>query len=157
MRFWLMKSEPAVFSIEDLAQRPLKVEPWDGVRNYQARNFMREMQCADKAFFYHSNCKDVGIVGVMQIVKTAYVDESALDPNSPYYDPKSTAANPRWWRVDVEHVETFEQVISLQTLKTKAELADFQLVQRGNRLSILPVTPEQWAFIYQLGLGLFHQ
>jgi predicted RNA-binding protein with PUA-like domain len=114
---------------------------------------MREMQMAEKAFFYHSNCKDVGIVGVMHIVKTAYVDESAFDSNSPYYDPKSTAAHPRWWRVDVEHVETFEQVISLQTLKGKAELADFQLVQRGNRLSILPVTPEQWAFIYQLRSG----
>ena len=150
MRFWLMKSEPEVFSIDDLAQRPNQIEPWEGVRNYQARNFMREMEQGDLAFFYHSNCKEAGIVGVMKIAKTAYVDDSALDKNSAYFDPKSTLENPRWWRVDVQLVEKFARTITLHELKTKTELADFQLVQRGNRLSILPVTQTQWDFIQSL-------
>lgn len=150
MRFWLMKSEPDVFSIDDLAQRPNQTEPWEGVRNYQARNFMREMQQDDLAFFYHSNCKEAGIIGVMKIVKIAYVDDSAFDENSEYFDPKSTLENPRWWRVDVQLVEKFSRTLTLQALKTKIELADFQLVQRGNRLSILPVTQAQWDFIQAL-------
>lgn len=150
MRFWLMKSEPDVFSIDDLAQRPNQTEPWEGVRNYQARNFMREMQQDDLAFFYHSNCKEAGIIGVMKIVKIAYVDDSAFDENSEYFDLKSTLENPRWWRVDVQLVEKFSRTLTLQALKTKIELADFQLVQRGNRLSILPVTQAQWDFIQAL-------
>ena len=147
MRFWLMKSEPNVFSIDDLMQRSSQTEPWEGVRNYQARNFMREMELGDLAFFYHSNCKEAGIVGVMKIVKAAYVDDSAFDENSPYFDAKSTLEKPRWWRVDVQFVEKFEHTITLQALKTKTELADFQLVQRGNRLSILPMTNTQREFI----------
>lgn len=150
MRFWLMKSEPDVFSIDDLANRPNQIEPWEGVRNYQARNFMREMVQGDLAFFYHSNCKEAGIVGVMQIAKTAYVDDSAFDKKSPYFDEKSTFENPRWWRVDVQLVKKFSRVITLQELKTKTELSDFRLVQRGNRLSILPVSPTQWNFIESL-------
>lgn len=145
-----MKSEPNVFSIDDLIARPNQTEPWEGVRNYQARNFMREMEIDDLAFFYHSNCKDAGIVGVMKIVKTAYVDDSAFDENSPYFDVKSTPENPRWWRVDVQFVEKFEHTITLQELKNKTELADFQLVQRGNRLSILPVIKNQWDFIFAM-------
>ncbi len=147
MRFWLMKSEPNVFSIDDLIRRPNQTEPWEGVRNYQARNFMREMTEGDLAFFYHSNCNVAGIVGVMKIVKAAYVDDSAFDENSPYFDAKSSVEKPRWWRVDVQFIEKFEQSITLHKLKTKSELADFQLVQRGNRLSILPVTETQWEFI----------
>jgi predicted RNA-binding protein with PUA-like domain len=147
MRFWLMKSEPNVFSIDDLIARPNQIEPWEGVRNYQARNFMREMAEGDLVFFYHSNCKDAGIVGVMKIIKVAYVDDSSFNENSPYFDAKSTLENPRWWRVDVQFVEKFEQTITLHELKTKTELADFQLVQRGNRLSILPVTETQWELI----------
>jgi predicted RNA-binding protein with PUA-like domain len=147
MRFWLMKSEPNVFSIDDLIARPNQIEPWEGVRNYQARNFMREMAEGDLVFFYHSNCKDAGIVGVMKIVKVAYVDDSSFNENSPYFDAKSTLENPRWWRVDVQFVEKFEQTITLHELKIKTELADFQLVQRGNRLSILPVTETQWELI----------
>lgn len=150
MRFWLMKSEPDVFSIDDLANRPNQIEPWEGVRNYQARNFMREMVQGDLAFFYHSNCKETGIVGVMQIAKTAYVDDSSFDQNSPYFDAKSTLENPRWWRVDVQLVKKFSRTITLQELKTKIELCDFQLVQRGNRLSILPVSQTQWDFIQSL-------
>ena len=153
MSFWLMKSEPNVFSIDDLMQRPNQIEPWEGVRNYQARNFMREMEIDDLAFFYHSNCKEAGIVGVMKIVKKAYIDDSAFDENSPYFDAKSTLENPRWWRVDVQFVEKFTQTITLHELKTKIELADFQLVQRGNRLSILPVTEMQWQFITQTLYG----
>lgn len=148
-----MKSEPNVFSIDDLMQRPNQIEPWEGVRNYQARNFMREMEIDDLAFFYHSNCKEAGIVGVMKIVKKAYIDDSAFDENSPYFDAKSTLENPRWWRVDVQFVEKFTQTITLHELKTKIELADFQLVQRGNRLSILPVTEMQWQFITQTLYG----
>jgi predicted RNA-binding protein with PUA-like domain len=147
MRFWLMKSEPNVFSIDDLMERPNQTEPWEGVRNYQARNFMREMESGDLAFFYHSNCKEAGIVGVMKVVKTAYVDDSALDENSAYFDAKSTFEKPRWWLVDVQFVEKFERTITLQNLKTKVELVDFKLVQRGNRLSILPVMETQWDFI----------
>ncbi len=147
MRFWLMKSEPNVFSIDDLIARPNQSEPWEGVRNYQARNFMREMTEGDLAFFYHSNCKVAGIVGVMKIVKAAYIDDSAFDENSPYFDAKSTVENPRWWRVDVQFVEKFEHPITLHELKAQTELADFQLVQRGNRLSILPVSETQWKFI----------
>lgn len=150
MRFWLMKSEPDVFSIDDLANRLHQTEPWEGVRNYQARNFMREMELGDLAFFYHSNCKEAGIVGVMKIAKTAYIDDSAFDKNSPYFDEKSTFENPRWWRVDVQLVEKFSHTITLQELKTKIELSDFQLVQRGNRLSILPVSQAQWDFIQSL-------
>jgi predicted RNA-binding protein with PUA-like domain len=150
MRFWLMKSEPDVFSIDDLQNRLNQIEPWEGVRNYQARNFMREMGQGDLAFFYHSNCKEAGIVGVMKIAKAAYVDDSAFDENSEYFDPKSTAQNPRWWRVDVQLVEKFSRTITLHELKTKVELADFQLVQRGNRLSILPLTQMQWNFILSL-------
>jgi predicted RNA-binding protein with PUA-like domain len=142
-----MKSEPDVFSIDDLMQRPTKTEPWEGVRNYQARNFMREMQLDDRVFFYHSNCKAAGIVGVMKIVKNAYVDDSAYDSTSAYYDPKSTLENPRWWRVDVGFVEKFSRVITLHELKNLSALADFQLVQRGNRLSILPVSQTQWDII----------
>ncbi len=147
MRFWLMKSEPNVFSIDDLVQCPNQTEPWEGVRNYQARNFMREMECGDLAFFYHSNCKETGIVGVMKIVKAAYVDDSALDENSPYFDSKSSVEKPRWCCVDVQFVEKFKRTITLHELKANIELSDFQLVQRGNRLSILPVTDTQWAFI----------
>lgn len=150
MRFWLMKSEPNVFSIDDLARRPNQTEPWEGVRNYQARNFMREMQRDDLAFFYHSNCKETGIVGILKIIKSAYVDDSAFDENSPYFDSKSHLENPRWWRVDVQLVEKFERAITLQELKMKIELADFKLVQRGNRLSILPVTQAQWELICKL-------
>lgn len=150
MRFWLMKSEPNVFSIDDLEQCPNQTEPWEGVRNYQARNFMREMEQSDLAFFYHSNCKEVGIVGVMKIVKSAYIDDSSFDENGLYFDAKSTVEKPRWSRVDVQFFEKFKHTITLQDLKAKVELTDFQLVQRGNRLSILPVNVIQWNFIHSL-------
>jgi len=151
MNFWLMKSEPDVFGIDDLKARPNRTEHWDGVRNYQARNMMRDqMKKGDQAFFYHSNCKEPGIVGVMEIVRAAYPDDSSWNPNSPYYDAKSTPTHPRWFMVDVRYRRKIRRCITLQELKDYPELAALPLLRRGNRLSIMPVTPDQWHFI--LGL-----
>ena len=151
MKYWLMKSEPEAFGIDDLQTRPQKTEPWDGVRNYQARNFMRdEMQKGDLAFFYHSNCKPPGIAGIMQISKTAYPDFTAFDPESKYFDPKSDTENPRWFLVDVTFKKKFKQLISLDTLKQQHALADMQILRKGNRLSITPVTQQEWDAVLAL-------
>jgi predicted RNA-binding protein with PUA-like domain len=151
MRFWLMKSEPSAFSIEDLKRRPRATEHWDGVRNYQARNMLRdEMKKGDQAFFYHSSCAEPGIVGVMEIVREGYPDDSAWNPSDDHYDPKSTPAHPVWYMVDVHHLRTLRRCITLQELKRQPELADLALLKRGNRLSIMPVTPAQWRFILSL-------
>lgn len=152
MNYWLMKSEPDVFGIEDLKSRPKRVEPWDGIRNYQARNFMRDgMKKGDLAFFYHSNCKPPGIVGVMEIVKESYPDPTQFDPDSKYYDPKSDPDNPRWLLVDVRYKKSFKRMITLEELKADAaKLGEFKLIQRGNRLSIMPVTKAQWNRILKL-------
>ena len=156
MNYWLMKSEPETFGIEHLKQRPKKIEPWDGVRNYQARNMMRDdMQVGDKAFFYHSNCAEPGIVGIVEIVKAGYPDVTALDPESDYYDPKATPENPRWYRVDVRLSRRLHRPITLTELKQHREaLGDFALLRQGNRLSVLPVTAAQWALILMLDAGL---
>ena len=143
-----MKSEPEVFSIDDLSK--VSKEPWDGVRNYQARNFMKSMKKGDLAFFYHSNCKPPGIAGIMSVTKTAYPDYTAFDPSSPYFDEKSTEDNPRWFMVDVKFKKRFKRLISLDELKDVDALADLPLVRKGNRLSIMPVTEEQWSFILSL-------
>ena len=149
MAYWLMKSEPDVFGIDDLKR--VKVEPWDGVRNYQARNMMRDqMEKGDQAFFYHSNCEVPGIVGIMTVARAGYPDDTAFDPEAKYYDPKSDPDSPRWYRVDVRFKRKFPKVIPLAELKTYSELADMPLVRKGNRLSIMPVTPEQWNFIMGL-------
>ena len=146
-----MKSEPDAFGINDLKKAPHKTAHWDGVRNYQARNYIRDqMKRGDKAFFYHSNCKKPGIVGIMGIVKEGYPDFTAQDPRNPHFDPKSTADNPRWYMVDVRYTRSFKRVIGLDELKQYAELDNMPLVQRGNRLSIMPVTAEQWQFIVNL-------
>jgi predicted RNA-binding protein with PUA-like domain len=157
MAHWLMKSEPDAFGIDDLASRPDQTEPWDGVRNYQARNMMRdEMQLGDQVFFYHSNTKEPGIVGIAEVVREGYPDHTAFDPNTKYYDPKSDPENPRWFMVDLRYVRHTRRTIPLTELKEIAAedpdgpLADFPLVRRGNRLSIMPVTDAQWALI--LGL-----
>jgi predicted RNA-binding protein with PUA-like domain len=153
MRYWLLKSEPDVFGIDDLAARPKKTEHWDGVRNYQARNMMRdEMKRGDLAFFYHSNTKEPGIVGIMEVVREGYPDFTAWDPKSKYYDPKSTPEDPRWFMVDLRYKRKLKRVITLQELKDEhAEaLADLPLLRRGNRLSIMPVTAEQWEYILAL-------
>jgi predicted RNA-binding protein with PUA-like domain len=151
MNYWLMKSEPDAYSIDDLKQE--KVDHWDGVRNYQARNMMRdEMKKGDLALFYHSNCKEPGIVGVMQIARKGYPDHTALDPESKYHDPKSDPDNPRWFMVDVRYKRRLKRTITLQELKAYAEteLDGFPLLRRGNRLSIMPVTEAQWEFILSL-------
>lgn len=151
MKYWLMKSEPETFGIEHLKKRPKKTEPWDGVRNYQARNMMRDdMQVGDKAFFYHSNCAEPGIVGVVNIVKAGYPDTTAFDPESKYYDPKATLENPRWYRVDVKFEKQFAQTISLSALKQYPQLDGMAVLARGSRLSITPVTKTQWDFILAL-------
>lgn len=151
MKYWLMKSEPDVFGIEHLKALPNKTDHWDGVRNYQARNMMRdEMKKGDKVFFYHSNCKPPAIVGIMEVVKEGYVDYTAFDPDQKYYDPKSNPDKPRWYMVDVKHVRDLKREIPLDELKQYPELADMKLVQKGNRLSIMPVTKEEWDFILSI-------
>ena len=146
-----MKSEPDEFSIDDLQNMPDQTEHWDGVRNYQARNMMRdEMKIGDLVFFYHSNCTEPGIVGIMQVVREAYPDFLAFDHKDKHYDPKSDPDNPRWFMVDIHFMQKFKRNITLKELKQKSELQDLVLVRRGNRLSIMPVTAEQWDFILSL-------
>lgn len=151
MNYWLMKSEPDVFGIDHLRKRPKQTEHWDGVRNYQARNMLRDqMQVGDRIFFYHSNCTEPGIVGIARIVRAGYPDHTALDPEGKYHDPKSTPENPRWYMVDVKFERKLARTITLDELKGHPELADMPLVRRGNRLSIMPVTAAQWEFILSL-------
>jgi predicted RNA-binding protein with PUA-like domain len=153
MAFWLMKSEPDVFGIDHLAACHDRTEPWDGVRNYQARNMMRdEMKVGDQVFFYHSNCDEPGIVGIMEVVKEGYPDYTAFDPEQKYYDPKSDPEKPRWFMVDVRYRRHLKRNISLAELKqyTDGPLDGMPLVRKGNRLSIMPVTREQWDFILSL-------
>ena len=152
MQYWLMKSEPDTFGIDDLIARPQQTEPWDGVRNYQARNMMRDdMRVGDKAFFYHSNCAEPGIVGIAAIVKAAYPDVTALDPDSKYFDPKATPDNPRWYRVDVRFERRFARTVSLHEMKQHPGLTGMAVLARGSRLSITPVDPAHWQII--LGLA----
>lgn len=153
MNYWLMKSEPDVYGIDHLKAEPKRTDHWDGVRNYQARNMMRDqMKRGDLVFFYHSNCKEPGIVGVMKIAREGYPDHTAFDPEEQYYDPKSDPDNPRWFMVDVKYVRHLKREISLRELKTYADeaLQDFPLLRKGNRLSIMPVTKDQWEFILSL-------
>jgi predicted RNA-binding protein with PUA-like domain len=153
MNYWLMKSEPDVFGIEHLYKMPKRTEHWDGVRNYQARNMMRDqMKKGDMVFFYHSNCDEPGIVGIMTVVKEGYPDFTAVDPDQKYYDPKSDPENPRWFMVDIKYKRRTKRNITLKELKeyADAELADCPLVRKGNRLSIMPLTEEQWEFILSL-------
>lgn len=148
MRYWLMKSEPSTYSIDDLASARDQTDYWDGVRNYQARNFMRDdMKMGDQAFFYNSNCKLPAIVGIMKIVREGYPDFTAFDPKDPHYDPGSSKENPRWCMVDVQYVRHLQRPLSLTELKTYPQLSELPLVKRGTRLSIMPVTKQQWQFI----------
>jgi predicted RNA-binding protein with PUA-like domain len=150
MRYWLMKSEPDVFGIDDLASTPHKTTAWWGVRNYEARNFMRDqMHVGDQAFFYHSSCDEPGIAGIAEVCRLAYPDDTQFDPKSHYFDPKSTAENPRWLNVDVKLVRK-TRLVSLKELREHAELANMRVLQRGNRLSITPVDPKEWRFILKL-------
>jgi predicted RNA-binding protein with PUA-like domain len=140
MKYWLMKSEPDVYSIEDLERE--KTTIWDGVRNYQARNFLRQMQPGDLVFFYHSNTSYPSIVGLMQIIENNIIDPTQFDPDSEYYDPKSTQKQPRWQTVKVELIQKFLKLISLKILKQEFENTEFLVVKKGNRLSVMPVSEE---------------
>lgn len=147
-KYWLMKSEPSCFSIDDLQNAPNQTSPWDGVRNYQARNFMRnEMSIGDSVLFYHSNCNPPGIIGLAEVVSKAYPDYTAFDPESEHPDPKSTVDNPRWFMVDIQFREKFDRLISLDELKHYPELSKMVLLRKGNRLSVMPVSAEEWSFI----------
>lgn len=137
MAYWLMKSEPNVYSIEDLKRD--RTDIWDGVRNYQARNFLTSMMVGDKAFFYHSNTKPPGIVGLMEVIETNVVDPTQFDSASKYYDPKSSKDEPRWYTVIVGYLETFEASVSLDKLRETFPPDDLWVVRRGNRLSVMPV------------------
>ncbi len=150
MRYWLMKSEPADVSIDDLAGFPNQTVDWYGVRNYQARNFMRDqMQVDDGVLFYHSNCETPGIAGIARVSKLAYPDRLQFVEGHKYYDPKSTPENPRWFNVDVQLVRK-TRLLSLKEMRELPELANLRILQRGNRLSITPVDPRDWEFIMQL-------
>ncbi len=154
MQYWLMKSEPDEVSIDDLAARPGQTVPWFGVRNYQARNFMRDaMRIGDLAFFYHSGCAEPGIAGLCEVCSPPYPDDTQFDPASPYFDPKASRENPRWQLVDVKLVAK-TRYLPLAELRRHPELAAMRLLAPGNRLSITPVTAEEWAFITGHLLGL---
>lgn len=148
MPYWLMKSEPDELSSADLSR--LGEARWDGVRNYQARNFLRAMQPGDLFLFYHSSCPRPGVAGIGRILGTSYPDPTALQPESHYFDIKATSQRNPWSAVDVGHVETFDRVIELPRLKNEPALADLPLVQKGSRLSVMPVTPAQWEAILAL-------
>ncbi len=151
MAYWLMKSEPDVYGIDHLAAEPNGVEHWDGIRNYQVRNLFRdEFRIGDQAFFYHSNTKIPGIVGVMEVVSDAYPDHTQFDPDSKYFDPKSDPDNPRWLMVDMRYIRHFKRNVSLQELKAEPALSQMRLVQRGNRLSVMPVTEAEWQHILEM-------
>ena len=151
MAYWLMKSEPTTYSIDDLERAG--TDAWDGVRNHQARNHLRAMRRGDRAFFYHSSCPQPAVVGVMEIVREAYPDPTAFDPRSPYHDPRSTPEAPRWYAVDVRFVERLPKPVPLAAIKADPALAELPLVRRGSRLSVMPVTPAQWRRILALARG----
>ncbi|UOG93467.1 MAG: EVE domain-containing protein [Candidatus Thiothrix sulfatifontis] len=149
MQYWLMKSEPDVFGIDDLQK--VGIEPWDGVRNYQARNMLRDqMQIGDQVFFYHSNCDVPGIVGIAKIATQGYPDDTAFNPEAKYFDPKSDPQKPRWYRVDVQFVRKLTRTISLYEMREQAALQDMPLVRKGCRLSVMPVSATEWQTILDL-------
>jgi predicted RNA-binding protein with PUA-like domain len=149
MAYWLMKSEPDAYSIDDLERDGR--EMWDGIRNYQARNMMRDdMRIGDEVFFYHSNCKEPGIVGIAKVASEPYPDPTQFDPESRYYDPKSGQDNPRWILVDLEFVRKLDRNITLRELKEQPGLDGMILLRKGNRLSITPVSKEHWQRILKL-------
>ncbi|HEX9003255.1 MAG TPA: EVE domain-containing protein [Blastocatellia bacterium] len=150
MRYWLMKSEPTSFSIDDLAKAPKKTTCWSGVRNYQARNFMRDMETGEQIFFYHSSVEPPSIVGIAEVVKKAYPDHTALDPNDHHFDPKASLAKPIWEMVDIRLVRKFAEPLSLEELRGVAALQNMELLRRGSRLSVQPVTAAEWKAVEKL-------
>lgn len=150
MRYWLMKSEPSDCSIDDLATLPKQTVAWYGVRNYQARNFMRDqMAIGDQVLFYHSSCAEPGIAGLAEVASKAYPDETQFDKKNKYFDPKATRETPRWFNVDVR-LKKKTRLISLKELRERPQLKNMRILQRGNRLSITPVDPKEWAFIQSI-------
>jgi predicted RNA-binding protein with PUA-like domain len=153
MRYWLMKSEPDDCSIDDLAAKPAQTVAWYGVRNYQARNFMRDqMQLGDLAFFYHSSCAEPGIAGIAEVARRAYPDQTQFDPASRFFDPKSSPEDPRWLNVDMRFVRK-TRLIPLAELRQHPELAQMRVLQKASRLSITPVDPAEWRFIHDVLIG----
>ena len=152
MNYWLIKSEPDDFSIDDLVNAPGQSTHWDGVRNYQARNFMRDqMRIGDQVFYYHSNCKEPGIVGIAELASGAYPDHTAFDSAEKHFDPKSDPENPRWMMVDVRYIRKTRRLIPLSEIKAHAlQLDGLILIRRGNRLSVLPLSKQHWDFILSL-------
>lgn len=149
-RYWLMKSEPSAFSIDDLAKSPKRTTCWDGVRNYQARNFMRSMAVGDQVLFYHSSADPPAIVGIAEVVREAYPDDTQFDKSSKHYDPESDPGTPRWDMVDIMHRQTFKTSLSLDRLKREPKLKGMVLLRKGSRLSVQPVTATEWAVILKL-------
>lgn len=150
MNYWLMKTEPDCFGLHHLKAKPKRTEHWDGVRNYQARNFLRVMKKGDLAFFYHSSCAQPGIAGIVKITSDAYPDHTAWNPEGEHFDPKSSPANPIWYMVDVRLEREFRHPVTLAALKHNPSLKHMQLLARGNRLSILPVTKQEWNAILKM-------
>lgn len=150
MAYWLMKTEPDECSIDDFASAPQKALRWDGVRNYQARNFMREMALGDQVLLYHSSCADIGIAGIVEVVKTAYPDPAQFDPKSPYFDPKVSPEKPRWDAVDVRFQTKFKRILPLTALRDISALANQPLLRKGNRLSVIPFTTTEWQAVIEL-------
>ena len=147
MRYWLMKSEPSDVSIDDLSSLPEKTIAWYGVRNYQARNFMRDqMRVGDPVFFYHSSCSEPGIAGIAEVCKLAYPDTTQFDPTSKYFDPKATSQNPRWFNVEVKFIKK-TRLVGIKELRSYSDISSLRILQTGNRLSITPVDPSEWKFI----------
>lgn len=150
MNYWLFKTEPDEFSIQDLATRPEKKEAWNGVRNYQARNFLRdEVAIDDQVFIYHSSCKKVGIAGLARVSDVGLVDPLQFDQTSAYFDAKSSRKNPRWYMIEVEHMETFDQILPLGSIKNMPDITEIALVKKGQRLSIMPVTTTEFALLLE--------
>jgi predicted RNA-binding protein with PUA-like domain len=149
-RYWLVKSEPDCFSIDDLARSSKQTTFWDGVRNYQARNFMREMKVGDGVLFYHSSTEPMAIVGTTTVVREAYPDHTAFDPKNDHYDPKATTENPIWEMVDLKLERIFTQPLTLSELRSAKELAKMELLRQGSRLSVQPVTEKEWRTVHAL-------
>ena len=148
--YWLMKSEPGVFSIEDLARSPRQTTCWDGVRNYQARNFMRAMAVGDLVLFYHSSAEPPAVVGIAEVVRTAYPDKTQFDKANHHYDPASDPSVPRWDMVDIRYRQSFKNSLPLDRLRQEPKLKNMVLLQKGSRLSVQPVTEAEWATVLKL-------
>lgn len=151
MAKWLVKTEPSECGIDDFAAAPDKTIPWDGVRNYQARNFLKDMAEGDEVLVYHSSCKDIGVAGIVRIARSAYPDPAQFDPESPYFDAKSTPDKPRWQAVDMMFVRKLPRLIPLDRIRSQPGLDNLALVRKGNRLSVMPVSDEEWQIILAAG------